>query len=83
MVYILFFFCFLEFEGNHHEFIEANNILLKNKKFTDDYLVAVDSYFYPSPAVPPPKYSTIEDFLITDSEEDDLTKIPVKYQVIT
>lgn len=36
----------------------------------DDFVVSADSYFYPSPAIPPPKYNeAIEAMLLTDEEE--------------
>lgn len=36
----------------------------------DDFVVSNDSYFYPSPAIPPPKYDElIEAMLLTDEEQ--------------
>lgn len=68
--------------GNPQDYIDVNNVLLKDKKLPNDYIVAVDSFFYPSPAVPPPNYSSLEELLITDSEDDIATKMPVKYNVM-
>lgn len=37
-----------------------------------DFIVALESYFYPTPAIPPPKYTDIEkEFLLTNVDESD------------
>lgn len=40
------------------------------KTSNDDFVVSNDSYFYPTPAIPPPKYDEfIEAMLLTDEEQ--------------
>lgn len=36
-----------------------------------DFAVGSDFYFYPSPAIPPPKYNDIEEAILIDSSDDE------------
>lgn len=64
--------------NNYHEqFNEkclTEPIACKSVDRNDDFVVSNDSYFYPSPAIPPPKYNeAIEAMLLTDEEESNVT----------
>lgn len=47
--------------------INEKNYMLTNKEFD----VGTDFYFYPSPAIPPPKYNEIDEALLLDSSDDE------------
>lgn len=52
--------------------ININNA--ENKKFLQspqEFAVGTDFYFYPSPAVPPPKYNDIAEAILIDSSDDE------------
>lgn len=48
----------------------------EDKKDSEDFIVALDSYFYPTPAIPPPKYNEAAEAILmsSDDENDQILK---------
>lgn len=59
-------------ESLEHDFnINANGSDDKKRTNDEDFVVGSDFYFYPSPAVPPPKYNDIVEAILLGSDDDD------------
>lgn len=54
----------------------ASGSAAKKRVNEEDFLVGTDFYFYPSPAIPPPKYNDVVEAILLDSddESDDFNK---------
>lgn len=60
--------------ANHFNGIAMSSTTAADKKYfgiQDEFVVGSDFYFYPSPAIPPPKYNEINESVLLGSSDDE------------
>lgn len=59
-----------------HEGLEQE-LMNRDKKFPEeDFVVGTDFYFYPTPAIPPPKYDAVAEAILMGGSDDEDSQLP-------